>query len=180
MGRDDLGMTTQDWDPRGPFEQDWDPRGSSGLRDSVSGPPQMPELVREAYGLPIRDVPPAGRTYRPLHASRGGTASAWLAITSLVMFQYRVVLSLFFGIVSAGLGIADVVAYNVLSGYVAYPGMVVGCLAVGLRDRTKKKMTGPQTRGLRIALRAAGMLGALGFLLLVVGTGHGDALNNAG
>jgi hypothetical protein len=170
MGRDGIGMTTQDWDPRAP----------SGLRDSLSGPPQMPELVREAYGLPIQDVTPTGRTYQPSPASRGGIVSAGLAVASLVMFRYRVVLSLVCGIVSVGLGITDVVAYDILPGYVAWPGMALGWLTLGLRRNAEKKMTGPETKGRRIALRAAGTLGMLGFLLLVAGTGHGDALNNAG
>jgi hypothetical protein len=41
-------------------------------------------------------------------------------------------------------------------------------------------MTGPETKGRRIALRAAVTVGMLGCLLPVAGTGHGDALNNAG
>jgi len=155
MGRDGIGMTTQDWDPRAPSPQDWDPRAPSGWRDSPSGPPQPADLVREAYGLPVQDVPSAGRTYQPSPAARGG-------------------------IVSAGLGITDVVAYNVLPGYAARPGMALGWITLGLRRNAKKRMTGPETKGRRIALRAAGALGMLGFLLLVVGTGHGDALNGAG
>jgi hypothetical protein len=180
MGRDGTGMTTQDWDPRGPFQQDWDPRDPSTLRGSLSGPTQMPELVREAYGLPIQNVPTARHSYQPSPAARSGIVSVGLAMTSLVMFRYRVGLSLFCGIVSAGLGITDVVAYNSLSGYVAYPGMAVGLLTFGLRRNAEKKTTGPEPKGRRIALRIAVALGMLGFLLLVTGTGHGDALNNAG
>jgi hypothetical protein len=41
-------------------------------------------------------------------------------------------------------------------------------------------MTGPETNGRRIALRVAVTLGMLGFSLLAAGTGHGEALNNAG
>jgi len=96
------------------------------------------------------------------------------------MFRYRVMLGLVSGIVSAGLGITDVVAYNVLSGYVAYPGMALGLLTAGVRRNAAKKRKDPETKGRRIALYVAGLLGWLGFLLLLVGTGHGDALNNAG
>lgn len=169
MGRDGIGMTTQDADPGGP----------SSLMDSLSGPPQAAELALDAYGLPIQDVPPAGRRYRPSHASRSGIVSTGLAITGLVMLRNRVVLALLCGVVSVSLGITDVVAYNILPGYVAFPGMAIGWLALGLRRKAEKKMTGSETRGRRIALRTAGALGMLGFLLLVVGTGHGDALNNA-
>jgi hypothetical protein len=169
MGRDGIVMATQDADSGAP----------SSSRDSLPGLPQAAELVRDAYGLPMQDVSPVGRTYRASPVSRGGVVSVGLAITSLVMFRYRVVLGLLCGIVSAGLGITDVVAYDILPGYVAYPGMAVGLLTLGLRRNAEKKMTGPETRGRRIALRAAGMLGMLGFLLLVAGTGHGDALNNA-
>jgi len=160
--------------------QDWDPRDPSTLRGSLSGPPQMSEQVREAYGLPIQGAPQAGRTNQAPPASRGGILSVGLGITSLVMFRYRVVLGLVSGIVSAGLGIADVVAYNVLSGYVAYPGMALGLLTAGVRRNAAKKRKDPETKGRRIALYVAGLLGWLGFLLLLVGTGHGDALNNAG
>ena len=158
--------------------QDWDPRDPSTVRGPLSGPPQMPELVREAYGLPIQGGPQAGRTNQASPASPG-IVSVGLTITSLAMFRYRVVLGLVCGIVSVGLGITDVVAYNVLPGYVAFPGMAVGWLALGVRRNAEKKMTGPETKGRRIAPRAAAALGMLGFLLLVVGTGHGDALNNA-
>jgi hypothetical protein len=144
MGRDGIVMATQDADSGAP----------SSSRDSLPGLPQAAELVRDAYGLPMQDVSPVGRTYRASPASRGG-------------------------VVSVGLGITDMVAYDILPGYVAYPGMAVGLLTLGLRRNAEKKMTGPETRGRRIALRAAGMLGMLGFLLLVAGTGHGDALNNA-
>ena len=153
--------------------------GSPSGVTEPSGPPQAAELALDAYGLPIQDVRPTGRRYRSSHASRGGLESAGLAITAIVMYRYRVMLSLLCGIVSAGLGITDVVAYNSLPGYVAYPGMAVGLLTLGLRRNAQKKMTGPETRGRRIALRIAGSLGMLGFLLLVAGTGHGDALNNA-
>ena len=64
-------------------------------------------------------------------------------------------------------------------GDVAFPGMAVGWLALAVERNAKKKTTSPETKGRRIALRAAGGLGMLGFLLLVVGTGHGDALNGA-
>ncbi len=169
MGRDGIVMTTQDADSGAP----------AGSRDSLPRLPQAAELVRDAYGLPMQDVSPVGRAYRASPAPRGGVVSVGLAITSLVMFRYRVVLGLVCGIVSAGLGITDVVAYNILPGYVAYPGMAFGLLTFGLRRNAEKKITGPETRGRRIALTAAGMLGMLGFLLLVAGTGHGDALSNA-
>ena len=165
MGSGGIGMTTQDWDPRDP----------STLREPLSGSPQMSPLVREAYGLTSQ----AGQTTQASPASRGGIVSVGLGITSLVMFRYRVVLGLVCGIVSAGLGITDVVAYNVLPGYVAFPGMAVGWLALAVERNAKKKTTSPETKGRRIALRAAGGLGMLGFLLLVVGTGQGDALNGA-
>ena len=64
------------------------------------------------------------------------------------------------------LGITDVVAYNVLSGYVAYPGMALGLLTVGVRRNAAKKRKDPETKGRRIALYVAGLLGMLGFLLL--------------
>jgi hypothetical protein len=57
--------------------------------------------------------------------------------------------------------------------------MALGWLTLGLRRNAQKNMTGSETAGRRIALRTAGALGMLGFLLLVVGTGHGDALNGA-
>ena len=155
--------------------QDWDPRDPSTLRGPQSGPPQMSPLVREAYGLTSQ----AGRTTQASPASRGGIVSAGLSITSMIMLRYRVALSLVCGMVSAGLGITDVVAYNALPGYVAYPGMVLGLLTVGVRRNARKKITAPETRGRRIALHVGGLLAWLGFLLLVVGTGHGDALNSA-
>jgi hypothetical protein len=80
------------------------------------GAPQAAELALDAYGLPIRDMPPTGRAYGPSHASRSGIVSTGLAITGLVMFRYRVALCLLFGIMSAGLGITDVVAHNILPG----------------------------------------------------------------
>ena len=160
-------MTTRDADP-------------GGLGKSPPGPPWAPaELALDPYGRPIQEVTPAGQAYRPPPEFRSDTVSAAAAIASLLMLQYRVLLSLLCGIVSVGLGIADVVAYNSVSGYVAYPGMAVGWLALGLRRNAQKKMTGSETKGRRIALRWAGALGMFGFMLLVIGTGHGDALNGA-
>ena len=84
-------------------------------------------------------------------------------------------------IVSMALAITDVVAFGILAGYLLACGMAcafAGVLVGGIMAETKKVSADKEARVHRIA-RAATALGFLAFILLLVGSGNGNALNDA-
>lgn len=133
--------------------------GPSGRHRRDSRPSLAAEPELDAYGLPVRDRPVARGIYR-------------LSLASLAC-----------GIVSIGLAITDLVAYGMLAGYLVALGMVSGFVGAGLGGYTAEVMLpksgkGKQVEVVRRMCKAGLLLGFLGFIGLVIGSGHGAALNS--
>jgi hypothetical protein len=133
---------------------------SSGPEDSLAAPPSGAGPELDIHGVPARSRSSGRVTYRLSLAS--GACS----------------------IVSIGLGITDLVAFGILAGYLVALGMASGFLGAALGSITwhvirPESEPGRQGEVIRRICRAGHVLGILGFICLMIGSGNGAALNSA-